>query len=96
MTKRTRNLVNADGELLEELVLSGPADYELWESLILSEQVPAAALTALLRDDPQFRLWLAARAERRQGYAAGAGEDAVPLSHRRKGKVKRGALWRVE
>ena len=71
------------------------SEYELWESLILSEQVSAAALTAL-RDDPQFRLWLVARAERRQGYAAGAGEDAVPLGHRRKGKVKRGALWRVE
>jgi hypothetical protein len=67
----------------------GPADYDLWESLILSEQVPAAALTALLHDNPQFRLWFAARAERRQGYAAGAESQAAPPSNRRKGKVKR-------
>lgn len=66
-----------------------PADYDLWESLILSEQVPAAALTALLHDNPQFRLWLAARAERRQGFAARAESLAAPLGNRRKGKVKR-------
>jgi hypothetical protein len=67
----------------------GPADYELWESLILSEQVPAAALATILDDNPQFRQWFAARAERRQGYAAGAESQAAPLGSRRKGKVKR-------
>lgn len=43
-----------------------PSDYELWESLFLSEQVPHCELADTLRANAHFKEWLLARAEQRQ------------------------------
>jgi len=43
-----------------------PSDYELWESLILSEQLPHCELTEILRANPNFKQWLLTRADQRQ------------------------------
>lgn len=42
-----------------------PADYEKWETLILSGQVAEDVLRRLLRENPDFARWLKARAQGR-------------------------------
>lgn len=55
-----------------------PDQYETWEAMILSDQVPADELARLLEGNPGFAEWHRKRAESRTWGSGGGGSGSDP------------------